>query len=86
MGALNQPCLKKENPGKQAFLYAHHLQFDQALAHDVYDADLVAQIKGLQKQLGLEQSAIIDLPLLVALSNQLHAADPVLLSTGLQEG
>jgi general secretion pathway protein A len=78
--------LKGQKPNKSALLYAHYLVFPATAASTVYQQPLISTVKQLQRQLGLAPTAIIDYPLLAALSHKRHQSDPVLVTPAAEEG
>jgi general secretion pathway protein A len=85
--AMVDPIIEQhQKPNKFVLLYAHYLVFTPVAAKTVYEQPLVSAVKQLQQRLGLAPTAIIDYPLLAALSHQRHQSDPVLMSPAAEEG
>lgn len=75
-----------DNAAKPAWLISHYLALREQPPTQIYDADLMVEVKRFQAQQGLPESGAIDLATLVALQRASIATAPVLNSAPEKRG
>jgi general secretion pathway protein A len=75
-----------DNAAKPAWLVSHYLALREQPSSQIYDADLMVEVKRFQSQQGLPENGTIDLATLVALQRASSAAAPVLNSAPEKRG